>query len=117
MKRVQSQRIGEIARPRRVPHRKIGPQTGGDPAAVLEAEGRSGHPGHAGMDGAPVAALDGLAAAGVHTIAMLTVMAACALIVYQFVGVSILRTAWFNMDRVWAAVMVGTGALTIALTA
>jgi hypothetical protein len=80
----------------------------------------TGHPGHAGMAGAagaPVAALDGLAAAGVHTIAMLGVMAACALIAYQFVGVSILGRAWFTMDRVWAAVMVGTGALTIALTA
>lgn len=77
----------------------------------------AGHAGHAGMAGAPVAALDGLAAAGVHTISMLTVMASCALIVYQFVGVSILRRAWFNMDRVWAGVMVGTGALTIALTA
>ena len=77
----------------------------------------TGHPGHAGMAGAPVAALDGLAAAGVHTIAMLAVMAACALIVYEFVGVSILRKAWFNMDRLWAAAMVGTGALTIALTA
>jgi hypothetical protein len=77
----------------------------------------AGHPGHTGMAGAPVAALDGLAAAGVHTVAMLTVMAACALIVYEFVGLSVLRKAWFNMDRLWAAVMVGTGALTIALTA
>ncbi len=38
-------------------------------------------------------------------------------IVYEFVGVKILRRAWFNMDRVWAGVMVGAGALTIALTA
>ena len=59
----------------------------------------------------------GLAAAGVHTIAMFTVMAMCALLVYEFVGVSILRKAWFNMDRLWAGVMVGAGALTIALTA
>ena len=44
-------------------------------------------------------------------------MATCAIIVYEFVGVKILRRAWFNMDRVWAGVMVGTGALTIALTA
>jgi hypothetical protein len=69
------------------------------------------------MEGTPAAALEGLAAAGVHTIAMFTVMAACALIVYEFVGVKILRRAWFNMDRVWAGVMVGAGALTIALTA
>jgi hypothetical protein len=69
------------------------------------------------MDGTPAAALAGLAAAGVHTIAMFAVMAACALIVYDFVGVNILRRAWFNVDRLWAGVMVGAGALTIALTA
>ena len=67
-------------------------------------------------DGTPVAALQGLAAAGVHTVAMFVVLAACALLVYEFVGVSVLRRAWFNVDRLWAAVMVGAGALTIALT-
>jgi hypothetical protein len=67
--------------------------------------------------GSPLAALTGLAAAGVHTLAMFTVMAACAVLVYEFVGVNVLRRAWFNMDRLWAGVMVGAGALTIALTA
>ncbi len=67
--------------------------------------------------GTPAAALTGLAAAGVHTLAMFTVMAVCAVIVYEFVGVKILRRAWFNMDKLWAGVMVGAGALTIALTA
>jgi hypothetical protein len=75
----------------------------------------TGHTGH--VMAAPAAgALSGLAAAGVHTIAMLAVMAGCALLVYEFVGVSVLRKAWFNVDRLWAAVMVGAGALTIALT-
>lgn len=74
-----------------------------------------GHTGH--LANAPLGALEGLAAAGVHTVAMLTAMAAVALVVYEFVGVSILRKAWFNMDKLWAAVMVGAGALTIALTA
>ena len=69
------------------------------------------------MDGTPAAALGGLAAAGVHTLAMFTVMAVCALIVYEFVGVNILRHAWFNLDRLWAGVMVAAGALTIAFTA
>lgn len=67
------------------------------------------------LDGTPAAALEGLAAAGVHTLAMFAVMAACAITVYQFVGVTVLRRAWFNMDRLWAAVMVAAGALTIAL--
>jgi hypothetical protein len=52
----------------------------------------------------------------VHTIAMFAVMAVCAVLVYEYVGVNVLRRAWFNMDRVWAGVMMGAGALTIALT-
>ena len=71
----------------------------------------------AGLAGTPAAALDGLFAAGVHTAAMFAVMAACALLVYEFVGLSVLRRAWFNVDKLWAAVMVAAGALTIALTA
>jgi hypothetical protein len=67
--------------------------------------------------GTPAAALTGLGAAGIHTIAMFAVMAVCAVLVYEFVGVAILRRAWLNMDKVWAGVMVGAGALTIALTA
>jgi hypothetical protein len=73
--------------------------------------------GSSGVVGTPAAALEGLAAAGVHTIAMFAVMATCAVLVYEFVGVNILRRAWFNVDKLWAGVMVGAGALTIALTA
>lgn len=83
----------------------------------------AGHAGHFsaaarhGEAGTPAAALEGLLAAGVHTVAMFAVMATCAVLVYEFVGLSVLRRAWFNMDKVWAAVMVAAGALTIALTA
>ncbi|WP_067507234.1 hypothetical protein [Actinoplanes sp. TFC3] len=72
--------------------------------------------GHA-MPGAVAAggALTGLLAAGVHTAAMLAVMGLCAFVAYQFVGLSILRRAWFNIDRLWAAVLVLAGALTIAV--
>jgi hypothetical protein len=83
------------------------------------AAGRMGHMAHMApvAQGTPAAALEGLAAAGVHTLAMFAVMAACAVLVYEFVGVNVLRRAWFNVDKLWAAVMVGAGALTIALTA
>jgi hypothetical protein len=88
---------------------------------VLAAGAGAGHMAHlvAGpaVTGTPAAALSGLAAAGVHTVAMFAVMAVCAVVVYVFVGVAVLRRAWFNVDRLWAAVMVGAGALTIALTA
>jgi hypothetical protein len=92
---------------------------------VLTAGAAAGHmahmahmtPGAPATQGTPAAALEGLAAAGVHTLAMFAVMAACAVLVYEFVGVNVLRRAWFNVDKLWAAVMVGAGALTIALTA
>jgi hypothetical protein len=70
----------------------------------------------AGVEGTPAAALQGLAAAGVHSVAMFAVMAACAVLVHEYVGLRILRRAWFNVDRLWAAVMVAAGVLTIALT-
>src|SRR4029453_8956416 len=82
------------------------------------AAGYSGGPAaHLAAPAPPAAALGGLLAAGVQTIAMLAVMAGCALLVYEFVGLSVLRRAWFNVDKLWAAVMVAAGALTIALTA
>lgn len=84
---------------------------------VLATTAVAAHAQHGPAGNAPVSALSGLAAAGVHTLAMFTVMAACAVLVYEFVGVDILRRAWFNMDKLWAGVMVGAGALTIALTA
>jgi hypothetical protein len=56
-------------------------------------------------------AADAFVAAGVHTLAMASVAAAVALLVYQVVGVGILRKAWFNLDRVWAfALVVGAAA-------
>jgi hypothetical protein len=86
---------------------------------VLTTTAVATHPHHlgGGANQPGVAALGGLVAAGVHTLAMFAVMASCALLVYELVGVNVLRKAWFNMDKVWAGVMVAAGALTIALTA
>jgi hypothetical protein len=93
------------------------------PVLATTTAAQQGHAAHlaaaapAGLAGTPAAALLGLSAAGVHTVAMFAVMAGCALLVYEFVGLSVLRRAWFNVDRLWAAVLVAAGALTIALTA
>jgi hypothetical protein len=54
-----------------------------------------------------------LAAILVHSLAMLAVMAAIALVVYQKVGLKILRSAWINLDRIWAGALVLTGAVTL----
>ena len=45
----------------------------------------------------------------VHTMAYLIVMTLAAWVVYRRLGLSLLRTAWFDMDRAWAAALVVTG--------
>ncbi|MFJ6167029.1 hypothetical protein ACIQH6_18060 [Micromonospora orduensis] len=70
-----------------------------------------GHSGH--LAAAPVGALPGLAAAGVHTLAMLGTALLLAMAVYQVFGVGVLRRAWFNVDRLWAGVLVAAGLVTL----
>jgi hypothetical protein len=50
-----------------------------------------------------------LAAVGVHTAAMYLAMGAIALVVFEKVGVAIVRRAWFNLDRVWAGALIAAG--------
>jgi hypothetical protein len=64
------------------------------------------------MPGMSGAVTEGLAAAAVHTAAMITVTAAIAYCVYRFLGLRILRSAWVNLDRVWAVALVGAGSAT-----
>jgi hypothetical protein len=45
-----------------------------------------------------------------HTLAMLTITAAVAIAVYEWIGLEILRHAWINVDLVWTAALIGTGA-------
>ena len=59
----------------------------------------------------------GLTATAVHTLAMLGVMAVVALLVYDRLGVRILRSAWINLDRLWAVALLGVGVVTLTLTA
>jgi hypothetical protein len=46
---------------------------------------------------------------GVHTLSYLIVMTLAAWVVYRKLGLGLLRTAWFNVDRAWAAALVVTG--------
>jgi hypothetical protein len=48
-----------------------------------------------------------------HVAAMVAVMGVIAVVVYDRVGVSILRRAWVNLDLVWAGAFVLAGALTL----
>ncbi|HVO22581.1 MAG TPA: hypothetical protein VMW56_03030 [Candidatus Margulisiibacteriota bacterium] len=52
-------------------------------------------------------------ALGVHTLAYFVVMALAAWIVYRKLGLALLRTAWFNLDWLWAGALVVTGAVVL----
>ena len=55
----------------------------------------------------------GVLAALVHTAGYLLVTALIAVIVYERVGLRFLRTAWVNLDLVWAVALVLTGVATM----
>ena len=48
-------------------------------------------------------------AVAIHTLAYLVVMALTAWVVYRKLGLSLLRSAWINMDWLWAGALVVTG--------
>jgi hypothetical protein len=52
-----------------------------------------------------------LAAVGVHTLGMLVVTAAVAGLVYEKLGLALLRQAWFNLDLVWAVALLIAGSI------
>lgn len=47
----------------------------------------------------------------VHSAGMLAVTAMIACVVYEWVGLGILRRAWINLDRVWTAALLAAGGL------
>ena len=70
------------------------------------------HGAHAAQSGAalPWATATAL---GVHTVAYLTVTTLVAWVVYRKLGLALLRTAWFNLDWLWAAALVVTGCVVL----
>ena len=82
------------------------------PGALAGGEHMS-HVGHgAAMTGTALA--PALMAVGVHSLAMLAVAAAIAVVVYQKVGVEVLRRAWVNLDLIWAGALMVTGGFALA---
>jgi len=66
---------------------------------------------------APAAAGAGAAffATFLHSVGYLAVTAFIAVLVFERIGVGILRRAWFNLDLIWSAVLIATGTLTLIL--
>jgi hypothetical protein len=55
------------------------------------------------------AALNGWLMIGVHTLGYFFAMTLVALVVYKYLGVSFLRTAWLNVDFIWSIALFVTG--------
>ena len=54
----------------------------------------------------------GVLSVGMHTVGYLLVMGLVALVVYEQLGLALLRHAWFNLDLLWAAALVAAGIVT-----
>ena len=78
------------------------------------AAAASPHAGHSAAAGLSLP-VDGVLAVGLHSAAYLAVTAAMAWVVYRWIGLAILRTAWFNLDWLWAAALVVTGIVVLAI--
>lgn len=81
------------------------------PAAMAAGPHHHHHPSTEPADSLAVAA----GAVALHTLAMLAVMALLAIVVYQWVGVDILRKAWINLDLLWIGSLFVAGGITLGL--
>jgi hypothetical protein len=85
-------------------------------ANALAHAGHAGHAGHLARQPAVGEALaPALAAVGLHSAAMLVVAGAVAIVVYQKLGVEVLRRVWVNLDFIWVGALVITGGLALGL--
>jgi hypothetical protein len=75
----------------------------------------SSHASHLAASGNSTYWMDDLLRIGIHTAVMFAVMGLIALIVYERVGLAVLRKAWFNLDRIWACALMAVGVLTVTI--
>jgi len=78
----------------------------------MSMAGAGGHAHHMPAAGGAGAAL---LATGLHALGYLVVTAGIAVLVFDKLGVGILRRVWFNVDLIWAVALVATGTMTLML--
>lgn len=80
----------------------------------MPAAAHSGHTHHA-----PVTMTDSatmlLSAVGVHTLSFFVVTGVVAVVVYEVVGLALLRKAWFNLDMLWSIALMIAGVATAVM--
>lgn len=74
----------------------------------------AGHHHHA-MQMAAMTPASALLATGLHAVGYLLVTAAVALLVFEKLGVGVLRKTWFNLDLIWAVSLILTGVVSALL--
>jgi hypothetical protein len=77
----------------------------------MSAAGEHAHHIHAAGTGTGAAFF----ATGLHAAGYLAMTAFVAVLVFEKLGVGILRRAWINLDLIWSAALVATGTLTLFL--
>lgn len=79
----------------------------------MSITGKNMHAHHLGLTepGAGTA----LVATGLHAVGYLAMTAFMAILVFEKLGVGLLRRAWINLDVIWAAALMATGTLTLML--
>jgi hypothetical protein len=80
-------------------------------AGAGDAEAHAGHSHEHAI--ATLTAPESLLAITVHVGAMLLVMGVVALLVYEKLGLAVLRRAWINSDHAWAAAFILAGVTTL----
>jgi hypothetical protein len=76
-------------------------------------QGGSGHAAHAMGVVHASAMSSGLLATAAHTVGYLVVLALMAALAYERLGLRLLRTAWVNLDLVWAGALTCTAVVTL----
>ena len=84
-------------------------------SSVMAHADHLGHMGHE-PPGADDSLLPALAAVGLHSFAMLAVAGTIAVVVYQKVGLEVLRRAWVNLDLIWVGALGIVGGIALGLS-
>ncbi len=78
------------------------------------ASAHSGHTHHASATMTD-SATTLLSAVGVHTLSFFVVTGVVAVVVYEVIGLALLRKAWFNLDLLWSIALMIAGVVTVVM--
>jgi hypothetical protein len=78
-------------------------------------QGMHGHLMHSALGAGSLSVAQGVAVVAVHVGVMVLVMGTIAVVVYDRIGLAFLRSAWINLDTIWAGALVAAGLLSLVV--